>query len=163
MRAYFFGNHYISSIQHGIQAAHCISDMHRIYDTDSSILNEWADNHKTMILLDGGYLETMQELSFFLQSPENNYPFAEFNESGAALGGVLTSIGIILPEKIYLVSSEIRKNPGGVVDTEIKNNGMLTVAPDNYLGFNVDKNTTFYYSKWEYELIKRLNTFSLAR
>ena len=34
MRAYFFGNMYLSSIQQGIQAAHCLGEMFLKYDAD---------------------------------------------------------------------------------------------------------------------------------
>ena len=58
MRAYFFGNLYMSSIQQGIQAAHAVADMFIKYSNENEPnyhpLREWATDHKTMILLNAG-------------------------------------------------------------------------------------------------------------
>ena len=99
MRAYFFGNMYLSSIQQGIQAAHvtaelfCQYDGEEVYDgiqTPTGVLTEWANDHKTMILLNGGYLETMEDLWYFLDyTTDKPYPYAKFHEGLDSLGGVL--------------------------------------------------------------------------
>jgi len=70
MRAYFFGNMYLSSIQQGIQAAHVVTEMFTKYPIDHECikfddLNDWANNHKTMILLNGGYGENLYDLLGF--------------------------------------------------------------------------------------------------
>ncbi len=119
MRAYFFLNQYISSIQCGIQSAHCLAEMFVKYriDTTSSVeeiakfrlLTDWATNHKTMILLNGGYSSNLWQIlntfingnGTFKDESEAPYPFAHFQESEEALSSVLTCVGIILPEKVY--------------------------------------------------------------
>ena len=109
MRAYFFGNMYLSSIQQGIQAAHATHEMFTKYRnqiTPEKVLYDWAIDHKTMILLNGGYAETIQELVFFFERQPGHlqcdYPFAPFYEEKASLNGALTTVGIILPKKSTL-------------------------------------------------------------
>lgn len=114
MRAYFFGNMYLSSIQQGIQASHVVTKMFRKYqaawysgiwidpnENPQAILNDWADNHVTKILCNAGYGAEIRSLEQFFNVPENPYPFYMFNEEPAALDGAVTSIGIVLPAKIY--------------------------------------------------------------
>lgn len=175
MRAYYFGNMYLSSIQQGIQAAHVTHELFTKhspgFNDDPSeeflLLDEWARNHKTMILLNGGYMETILELVGFFESDENPYPWATFREGEDSLGGILTSVGIVLPEKIYLTASLIRSErlPRGVRTTRemLEEDGEFVVLPDNKIGFKVTEPTTIEISKWEYDLINRLNQFGLAR
>ena len=106
---------YLSSIQNGIQSAHCLHELFRKYeriDTALTILGkqkpgeiskelsmvyDWADHHKTMIVTNGGYSENLE---LVLQSLEKTgYPFAYFREPG--IGNALTCIGVILPEMCY--------------------------------------------------------------
>ncbi len=181
MRAYFFGNMYLRSIQQGIQAAHATADMFVKYAYDSSdkslSLHDWAANHKTMILLDGGYLETIQELIEFFEDRRNPYPYTSFNEGQDALGGIVTTVGIILPEKIYVTAKIARtrsmafktKYPEWYTITpmeRIKETGELLVPGEFTLAGRCGGNVApvlWNYSLWEFELINRLNEFSLAR
>jgi hypothetical protein len=104
MRSYFFGNMYLSSIQQGIQAAHVVHDMFVKYQIESEqkrTLFDWATNRKTMILLNAGYADEILKLQEFFRSAENPYPWATFHEEGASLNFAATSVGIVLPEKIY--------------------------------------------------------------
>lgn len=166
-RAYFFGNMYLSSIQQGIQAAHVLSNMFIKYQpivTDDCeyvpsdelrMLNNWASEHKTMILLNGGYSETIRDLYMFFTNNENSYPFDYFTESGPALDGALTCTGIILPEKIYEAAAIIRGRDGSDKLESIKNTGSLTIE-------NNGETVTYTFNKWEFQLIQKLNQFGLA-
>ena len=134
MRAYFFGNMYLSSIQQGIQAAHVTAEMFNNYaktkgeDLESyRTLHEWAENHKTMILLNGGYLETIEDLWRFFES-NNPYPCAKFHEGEDSLGGVMTSIGIILPEKIYLTAAAMRRDRPKRGETSIAELSLIHIS-----------------------------------
>jgi hypothetical protein len=164
---------YLSSIQQGIQSAHVISDMFMKYvtitedyeitgDPKRIMLWDWAKNHKTMVLLNGGYGETIRELVQFFDNQENPYPWAEFHEGEDALDGALTDVGIILPEKIYATGSYLRtlrfSDKERALD-EIVNTGSL-VIPAEVTGGEV---TTWDFNKWEYQLIQKLNTFGLAK
>lgn len=105
MRFYAMGNSYLSSIQQGIQAFHVLGEMVLKYDepelaTDFMVYN-WMDDHKTLVCLNGGNFAKMVSVYEFLQSEDNPYPYAKFHEDDESLEGMLTSIGIIVPEKIY--------------------------------------------------------------
>ena len=160
MRLYTFNNLYLSSIQNGIQSAHVLGEMFNKYqhsanefqdDTiQTQYLYEWVDLHKTMILLNGGYSENLHKLYDFFSSEENPYPFAKFHEGQDALDGALTSVGIILPEKIYGI------DPKMVPDALV-----FFVTHSFYSTTITDK--TYEYSKWELELILKISQFGLAR
>lgn len=180
MRGYFWGNMYLSSIQQGIQSAHCMSEMFIKYQYTSSphplILSDWASHHKTMILLNGGYSETLRTLLTMFRKDSNPYPFASFNEGQDALDGALTCVGIILPERIYGASALARKNRvtvrtvGDFIDTkcevesyatldEIQETGQLVVAAEDNTS---DEEVIWKYNSWEAKLIAELNNYSLA-
>lgn len=101
MRFYAMGNQYLSSIQQGIQAFHVLGEMVSNRGAEDAIVDEWLHNHKTLICLNGGNNARMQDMWTFLNVPENKYPFAKFHEDEQSMGGMLTSIGIIVPETIY--------------------------------------------------------------
>lgn len=141
MRAYFFGNFYLSSIQQGIQAMHCISEMFIKYAPGDfsldpieegvddfcdryDMLHEWARDHKTSILLNGGDNNDLHDLAIFLDNEDNWYPYAMFWESDRALKQAITCVGIILPEKIYDVADELRKTPFSKRDDLLNTFGM---------------------------------------
>lgn len=160
MRAYFFGNMYLSSIQQGIQAAHALHEMFVRFPERKQdggwYLWEWATNHKTMILLNAGYGEEIRDLMLFFNNHRNPYPWAEFNEAPEALDGALTTIGIILPEEIYCVAREIRECPE-VYDKIVDNGGLTTYV-------NEDGDVTqVTLDKWQFKLAARLNRYGMAK
>jgi len=161
MRAYYFGNMYLSSIQQGIQAAHVTAEMFTKYLTPASgqekheLLIDWASSHKTMVLLNAGYGENIRDLIRFFNDYENPFPWAEFYEGEDALDGALTCIGIILPEKIYEGSKELRSNPAA--PTTLIEEGLLSILN------GTPNQKIVHYSKWEAELMGKLNTFGLAK
>lgn len=175
MRAYFFGNMYLSSLQQGLQAAHVIAEMFVKYQYTSCsrilTLTEWASLHKTIILLNAGYSSEIHALDVFFSNEDNPYPWAKFNEGEDALDGALTDIGIILPERIYLLSS-ICRHPN--FSFKSVKNGLwvprLSPAPINEfsketLAIIDDINAGYQppLSTWEVDLIKRLTTYGLAK
>ena len=105
MRAYFFGNYYLSSIQQGIQAAHCLAEMFVLYTSGQTAhrLHTWAQEHKTMILLNGGNDAELREKYNTLQflCSELQYPCAIFTEDVDSLNCACTCVGFVVPEKIY--------------------------------------------------------------
>jgi len=171
MRAYFFGNMYLSSIQQGIQAAHATHELFTKWNQPSvaqANLLEWAENHKTMILLNGGYSETIQDLVTFLAQQGDHtveYPWAPFYEEKASLNGALTTVGVILPEKIYLTAAAIRhcdrrfNEEYRTIREQIWEDGSVVIGVDNKLGFIIDKPLTLEFTKWEAQLVSRLNQF----
>lgn len=167
MRAYFFGNMYLSSIQQGIQAAHVVAEMFVRYNDPerplsvsaqqaAAILNTWARDHKTMVLLNAGYGQEIHNLIDFFNDPPNPFPWSAFNEGDDALDGALTCIGIILPEEIYNASKALREGPKGdpmQLLTQAVKGDMTGLDPWN--GYKP--------TMWEQELAARLNNYGLAR
>ena len=169
MRAYFFGNMYLSSIQQGIQAGHCIADMFIRYTnglkpgSKDQMLYEWAEEHKTMILLNGGYDSTIHDLTTFFENINNPFPWVDFYESADAMNGLQTTVGIILPEHIYEGAAIVRKCRRGwdEVTQVLHDDGTRTILqPTTAM---VADARYWEYSAWEVELIDRLNSFGLAR
>jgi hypothetical protein len=107
MRFYSCGNMYLSSIQQGIQAFHCLGEMivgfgASIETKQAHIMNDWIKNHKTLICLNGGNNQSLTELYALLTREDNpGYPVAKFHEDEQSMGGMLTSVGVILPERMY--------------------------------------------------------------
>lgn len=113
MRFYGFGNYYLSSLQQGLQAAHCVAELFNKYAYDESGLQDqlfdWSRLHKTMVLLNGGNSASLADLYNHLNDADNPFPFAKFHEDVESLNGALTYVGIILPERIYDVAGQIRE------------------------------------------------------
>lgn len=154
MRAYFFGNMYLSSIQQGIQSAHVVSELFIKYSDPNKPnyhpLHEWANNHKTMVLLNAGYSEELRSLHKFFNESDNPYPWAQFHESKQALDSAFTCIGIILPKRIYNTSKVCREKRWNLFLLKFGVLGKL-------LGLSTNLST------WEAELINKLNKYGLAK
>lgn len=107
MRAYFFVNHYMSGIHAGIQSGHAAVElMQKYYCEDSpegsikkSMVLDWAQTHKTFIVLNGGMSAAIHEMRAHLEKLENPYPWSFFIEPDA--DGLLSALVIILPEEMY--------------------------------------------------------------
>lgn len=101
----FVNNVYMSPIQWGIQTAHVVSSMmvkyHQSERTD--VFNNWAAISPTIIVCKGGILSTLQEIEQKIDFLGNsfNLAHASFCEDDESLGGILTCVGILVPEEIY--------------------------------------------------------------
>lgn len=125
MRAYSFTNFMLNSVAQGIQPGHCLVDMTRYYIAEksfaASVMADWADNHKTMINLNGGgygnilrIWEDVQRLGEAL-----DLPFGCFNEDEETLGGLMTCCSIIVPEKVYgLAAAKWINNNNDYIDLD---------------------------------------------
>lgn len=117
LRCYTFTLYQLSSIQQGIQAGHAAVELgmkayhYQMRNIDSApfrLYHEWATAWKTMVLLNGGDLNELREFADFLVSAHHPYPWAAFFESEESLGGLMTSLAIILPKRIFDSASKIR-------------------------------------------------------
>jgi len=175
MRAYFFGNMYLSSIQQGIQAKHCGDEMvvkYAPYLNESDFweandpdqyrqLHDYLKNHKTVICLNAGYSSTLHEIFESLSDTDNTYPFAKFHESEEALDGALTCVGIVVPDVIYETAAEVRN--------AFRERGPKRARVDienfdqygEWLSDNGMGNYTF--TKFQVWLINELNKYGLAK
>lgn len=104
MRFYAAGNMYLSSIQQGIQAFHCLGEMSMNYTCDPTF-EGWLADHKTLVCLNGGNNKSLTEFyNLIVDNPL--YPVAKFHEDDQSMGGMLTCVGIIVPERIYAANLE---------------------------------------------------------
>lgn len=104
LRAYHFGNFYLSSIQQGIQAHHAGIALALKYrmgdDSAAQMVWEWAPS-PIVYCLNGGNNKTMQEIRQLFSSANNPYPWSDFFEDYDSLHNILTNVAIIVPEKIW--------------------------------------------------------------
>lgn len=165
LRLYTFTNFYLSSIQQGIQPAHSQNELMMAAALGempgSDMLYDWAENHKTIICLNGGDNKGINEWCGFLHHTSNPFPFAPFFESEDALGGIMTSVAVVLPARIFDTASLLRglhRLPEGVHYTYDK------LLGEHRFTFNEDAAIrTETFSEWEFELMQRLNKCGLAR
>lgn len=163
MRFYGFGNYYLSSLQQGLQAGHTAVELFVKYHIAESeekhdMLFDWGENHKTMVLLNGGNSAGLQDLFSFFDTPENPYPFCKFHEDEQSLNGALTYVGIVLPEKIYENAALLRRKQAEIVrsqDGKILSVDMKWPRPLDVYWKEC--------SDWETELCARLNWYDLAK
>lgn len=168
MRCYHFGNFYLSSIQQGIQAAHAQMELFVKYQ-DTGInyaedyqptineiayqqkvddLYDWAENHKTMVCLNGGALQDLKNIEELMESLENKYPWSTFYEDEYSLGAILTNVAIVLPEEIYENAAKIRNKEYTLQDNKVW---------DEFGKFVIN------LSVFDVKLIELLNSCQLAR
>lgn len=149
LRAFFFTNMYMSSIQRGIQSTHAVARAFVKYGQDEAeLLWEWAEEHETIIVLDAGYSEEIDSLANFFAHGDNPYPWTLYNESQAALNGAATCAMIILPEEVFKTAEKVRKG---------KYKPDKDVEDDT-----VEKRLEREFGSWKGQLIKRLNQYRLA-
>ena len=104
MRLYTFINFYLSQIQQGIQTAHIVHELFNSYDAVTNkdgpgkMLDDWSRDHKTIIVLNGGADQQIQELMDVFK--EYEFPFTQFVED-EGLCRARTGCGIVLPDWIY--------------------------------------------------------------
>ena len=146
-RFYAFGNYYLSSIQQGIQALHVVTEMFTKYEYDSTEykqLHNWANKHKTVVLLNGGNAKALKDMyALFNEWVQEGmtFPFAKFNEDMQSLDGALTSTGIVLPAYIYNGAKALRIS-------ENADHVLMTMSKQ--------------YLSYELQLMQLLNQFDLA-
>lgn len=168
LRLYTFTNYYLSSIQQGIQSGHAAVELFVKYQIEkgwkngeAQMLNEWAQNHKTFVCLNGGDLSGVMDIAHFFDDPVHNpFPWAPFYEDKASLGSIMTSVAIILPASIYHTASLLRSKDDSInpvydtVTRELRVSFLATAMEPAYV-------RTF--TQWESDLMRRLGTYSLAR
>lgn len=169
LRLYSFTNFYLSSIQQGIQTGHAAVDLfvkyhpHHCPDQDGEamdMLYDWAKNWKTFICLNGGDSAGVGEMFNFLSDQRHPFPFAPFYESEQALEGVMTTVAVVLPARIFETAQflRMRELPSGVsysFDRLLDEHRYVINDDDGLRGYT--------FTPWEHELMVRLNRYSLAR
>lgn len=112
MKMYFITNMYLSPIQRGIQSAHALAELYENNsDSNLEIVSDWAKNHKTIIVLNGGTNESMKRIYSKIEelSLDANLILATFNEP--ELNNTLTAIALLehhLPSELYDMLYELK-------------------------------------------------------
>ena len=125
-RLYTFVNGlYMSQIQYGIQSAHLVGDLSVKYEDPNNFLTqvykEWARKDKTMIILSAVNLQGLKDVYESLSQFDSEFPVGCFHEDEESLGGLMTCVGIIVPETIYAVipaSERLKTDPSLVIDKD---------------------------------------------
>ena len=125
-RLYSFVNHlYMSPIQWGIQTAHCVSTMmNNVAETKDedplsyAAVHEWAAQEPTIIVCQGGNAAMLTDLYVKLVplAARLGHPIVKFHEDDQSLGGVITCAAVVVPERFYAASADLRYNRGGEYD-----------------------------------------------
>lgn len=171
MRLYTFCNYYLSSLQQGLQTAHVVHELftkygdvnegHRYDKLEYEQLLNWAEDHKTIVILNGGNCLTLNDLLTFLYGDSNEFAFSGFYEDEQSLNNALTCVGIVLPERIYDAAEKIRSRSSILADYI---HGGFTLQDKNASaqsgGFDEHAPK---FSVFEGELIERLNQCGLAK
>jgi hypothetical protein len=118
LRLYSFVNYYLSDLQRGLQTAHLVAELYKKYTVGKhkKVLVEWATDHKTIIILNGGNCSGLADVSSNLKyySERLELPVASFSEDMQSLGGALTVTGIIVDV------NALRTSPFGFANTDIQ-------------------------------------------
>lgn len=160
---YVLANFYLSSIQQGIQSAHVVHELFVKYKYNfdlSSRLYDWAENHKTMIVLNGGMNEGILAIAqlFVDEAKKLSFPapFTSFNEDETSLGGIMTGVGIVLPEEIYDAVDYRKASPFVIVLGDSDNQDFYFIKDNECLHrYKVDSP--------EWKIISALKACPLAR
>lgn len=154
-RLYSFVNYYLSSIQQGIQTGHAAVELVRKYtmgcpnNKDARMVGEWADEHKTFVVLNGGNCENLLEV--IRNVDDSDLPWTYFREDEVSLGGLITAVGVIVPENLYNVKVE--------KDLDGQPYYISTTVMDGNRIFN----ESICIGDPQYEFVKMLKTARLAQ
>lgn len=113
MRLYSFQNFYFAGIHAGIQTAHSVAEIAARYDAGSpenEMFLDWAVNHKTIIVKNGGMAGDLRKLIETLSRDDNPYPWAKFHEDQYAADGCLTNVSIVVPTDVWRLADAKRKS-----------------------------------------------------
>lgn len=182
MRCYHFCNFYLAGIHAGIQSAHAQHELAmkylgdgfnaEMFDSEYPHIQaafdyvDWAKNHKTMILLNGGMQGDVLKMEQFLDSGNDRYPHASFREDEYALNGALTNVCVVLPYQMYELNHHIlqfSKEPWpGFYHFEHDGNVRTLVRLENgTVELRANNDVLYTYNAFDLELIKRMSTMKL--
>lgn len=120
MRLYTFTHFMLSSIQQGIQSGHAsqaVINKHiddRKTSKELQAIKQWLPS-PTIICLNGGNTAELNKIAekLSLIGPALHLPWSCFYEDAESMAQLMTSVGIIVPERIYESALIIRiRAPG---------------------------------------------------
>lgn len=184
-------NFYLAGLQAGLQSAHTQHELaikylastpYRNLTADESLREygarldrhtdakadyiNWANNHKTLILLNGGMASDLIKFKEFLECNSPSYAWASFCEEEAALNGAMTNLGIVLPESMYKYTSQVLEfaktvwpgNSSVIIDSEL-----YLLSRDEAGLIHLSKNgaSIHIYDAFDLDLLGRLSKLRL--
>lgn len=182
MRCYHFCNMYLAGVHAGIQSAHAQHELAMKYLGDgfntemfdsefphvqaAFSLVDWAKNHKTIILLNGGMQGDILKMEQFLDGCNDRYPHASFREDEYALNGALTNVCVVLPYEMYELNyhiTQFSKEPWpGFYDFEHDGNARRLVRLEGgKIELRANTDVLYTYDAFDLELIKRMSAMKL--
>lgn len=120
-KLYIFVNGVLSSAQIAVQAAHVAESICKEYVNKNEYYDTWSNNHKTMVLLsvknNKELKEALSVIRQYSSKIDNNIPHQWFIEDEDTLGGLMTSVAVVISEeltefinslkgRIYIVTGE---------------------------------------------------------
>lgn len=166
IRCYTFTHFMLSSIQQGIQSGHAATELSDKYmlaegwqNGYAEELASWISNHKTIICLNGGNSKGLHDLYAFLGNDANPFPFVKFHEDEDSMEGILTSIALILPARIFDGAARLRRQKYDPQVT-VTHDHLLEEVRISWVEGEVAQTDT--YNGWEHELMEALNRMRLA-
>jgi len=156
-RCYIFSHFMLSTMAKGIQGLHSTVELFNEYGSENALLNQWSKEDKTVILLDAGVSEHLEDTKVILT--QEKYPSASFSEDDFSLKGLMTSCSIILPEEIYATALMIRTKK-----IEINN---FMIEPQNELDEDdlefLTRIKDFKFTQEDLDIIILINSKRLAQ
>ena len=196
MRCYHLCNMYISGLMAGLQSAHTQHELAIKYLASTPYRNlagdesmneygarlddfhdakasyiDWANNHKTLILLNGGMMSHLLEIEAFLAENKHILAWASFREEEDALNGALTNVGLVLPEYMYAFSRQVlafvdggdgfAKVYLGVSQGQIDFERKAGTEVINAVHYSHTGSTAYVYTPFDIELLRKLDRLKL--
>jgi len=104
-RLVFFNHAIMPSINQGIQSGHAAVELllkynQTDYPEQNKLVQEWAWQHKTFVLLNGGMTSDLHHIKRLLKE-STNLPWAEFREPD--YGNMVTSLAVLVPDDYHVI------------------------------------------------------------
>jgi hypothetical protein len=116
------------------------------------------------MVMNGGNSDMVEGLHEFFDNMDNPYPFGKFHEDEESLRGIVTGVGICLPEKIYNAMAFIRNRNGALtyqtVTMDDNTNHHRQLMLTSIDGSEILSSSVF--TQYEKDLIEKLTTYRLA-
>jgi hypothetical protein len=159
LRCYVFVNLALSSIQKGVQGNHACVEV-GAQSNYCETYRDWAENHKTLIYLQGGFHGVLEEQykEFKRLCNKLDIPHAGFYEDEETMNCMFTSFAGVIPSTVYDMELPIVQDDGRVMD-------QTAIKPSYVTGNEFGPHTAYMNNRKLYpdeELALFLNQFRLA-
>lgn len=156
MKLYTFTHKGLSQIAKGIQAQHALARLFVKYpemiSDETVMLYKWAEDHETIVSLDGGTSVDLKTLIEFFEYNNSPYPWSYFVED-ESFENMTTAVVTVLPERIYEIARLIRAKKMEMKDTYFR---ISATDHDEILKLSEQLKSYGQYTEFDIELIKKI-------